>query len=443
MAVSASHFRAIESGQLSLFGAHTGISDDIVLPLVNTEITRREILNWERELIGLYVSDHPLSPVMDLLTQAVSHFSGQLGEASPEEKVRVAGLITRMRTHITKTGKTMGFVTLEDIQGLVELVIFPRNWQKVEGEISVDEIVLVDGRVDNTRAEPKILVDRISTDLSVTTSAEPPPPALRPDRFIPDFDEIPIDPEWSPELEINNGKNGSEDSETAITTELDKGQDNEQNPDSFIPEGQTPLPGVEVTVPRVAISAAPENPAIIGGEKVEDLYEDWDDNDSWGSNSPPPPDGFLHNWEPVQETGVDIEVADKDQGKKTTPEPLSAVDNHETKPIEKGIGEDKSPLPAFILSPKPDDETSTAQMITVILRSTGDKTRDVLRLRRIHGIITSYPGRDRFAIQVYEKNQGFLVEFPNWTTHHCPELISRLNFLVGSENVTVEPIVYQ
>ncbi len=82
-------------------------------------------------------------------------------------------------------------------------------------------------------------------------------------------------------------------------------------------------------------------------------------------------------------------------------------------------------------------------MITVLLRATGDKTRDVLRMRRIYGIASAYPGDDRLAFQVFERGRGYLVEFPNFTTRWCPELISRLNFLIGSEYVRVEPITFQ
>jgi hypothetical protein len=82
-------------------------------------------------------------------------------------------------------------------------------------------------------------------------------------------------------------------------------------------------------------------------------------------------------------------------------------------------------------------------MITVVLRSTQDKTRDVLRIRRIHGTLMSYPGNDRFAIQVFERGRGYLVEFPNFTTGLCPELITRLNLLIGAENVRVDPITFQ
>ena len=59
-------------------------------------------------------------------------------------------------------------------------------------------------------------------------------------------------------------------------------------------------------------------------------------------------------------------------------------------------------------------------MITVMVRSSGDKTRDVLRLRRIHGTIMSYPGNDRFALHVFERGRGYLLEFPNFTTGGLP-----------------------
>jgi hypothetical protein len=82
-------------------------------------------------------------------------------------------------------------------------------------------------------------------------------------------------------------------------------------------------------------------------------------------------------------------------------------------------------------------------MITVILRPTGDKTRDQLRMRRIYRIVFGYPGNDRFAFQVYEYNRGYRIEFPNLTTGWCLELIQKLSFLIGPENVKVEPILFQ
>ena len=79
-------------------------------------------------------------------------------------------------------------------------------------------------------------------------------------------------------------------------------------------------------------------------------------------------------------------------------------------------------------------------MLTVVLRATNDKTRDVLRIRRIHGMITSYPGNDHFAVHVFEKGRGYLVEFPNFTCGVCDELLNRLAHITGADNVRVEII---
>ena len=83
VSVSASHFRAADTGQLSLFGAGTGVTDEIHLVNVS-KIEHREMLNWERELIGLYISDHPLTPYQPTLASLVSYFSAQLSAAQHE-----------------------------------------------------------------------------------------------------------------------------------------------------------------------------------------------------------------------------------------------------------------------------------------------------------------------------------------------------------------------
>ena len=86
--------------------------------------------------------------------------------------MRVAGMIVRIRHHQSKAGKPMGFVTLEDIQGTVELVIFPSTWAKVKELVEYDRIVLVDGRLDLSGGDPKVLVDKMTTDLRVTVSVD-------------------------------------------------------------------------------------------------------------------------------------------------------------------------------------------------------------------------------------------------------------------------------
>ncbi len=166
IAISSNHARAAEAGQLSLFGAATGVTETISLPDVNN-VDRREMLNWERELIGLYISDHPLTPYQQTFTQIVTHFSGQLSEAQNEEKVRVAGLITIVRPYVTKAGKPMGFATIEDIQGNIELVLFPRTWEKFREQLTSGRIIIVEGKADTSNTPPKVLVDNIRTEIKV------------------------------------------------------------------------------------------------------------------------------------------------------------------------------------------------------------------------------------------------------------------------------------
>ncbi len=462
LSVSTSHFRAADAGQMSLFGMHTGVMDEITLPKVTGEISRRETLNWERELLGLYVSDHPLSSVMDVLTNTVTHFSGQLSEASQNEKVRVAGLIIRMRSHQTKTGKQMGFVTIEDLQGTIELVVFPRTWEQVSGKIDFDKIIIADGRVDAQGAEPKVLVDTITTELKVTTSMDPAQPVL--------------------------------------------------------PE--PPDQAVRPSVKPPTLSSTASNPSVLPARATSQVREDFEPEDDWEKDAPPPPEAFPPDWfmdsvkteavavpttktidpvippapvvaaaqtvsvnsttsafEPgltsagpdasttslaVQEEGdsagsveVFLEeepVSYEDEVAKSTPDealPVDAAISPEDRPALQLAGSESASiekpvlLPPYLLSPLSLKDGETVHMITVILHSTGDKTRDVLRMRRIHGIVSTFPGNDRFAFHVFERNRGYLVEFPNFTTGWCPELISRLNFLVGTENVHVEPITFQ
>src|SRR5512142_222133 len=171
VAISSNHFRASEAGQMSLFGGTTGVTESITLPEVNN-VDRREMLNWERELIGLYISDHPLTPYQQTFARIVTHFSGQLPEAQHEEKVRVAGLVTNVRPYVTKTGKPMGFTTIEDIQGNIELVLFPRTWEKTREQLTVGQIIIVEGKVDTSNTPPKVLVDTVRTEIKITDTLD-------------------------------------------------------------------------------------------------------------------------------------------------------------------------------------------------------------------------------------------------------------------------------
>ena len=166
LAISSSNFQAADAGQMSMFGDATGLTETIKIPEAKTAINRRAQLDWERELIGLYVSDHPLSTVMDDLKKHVTHFAQDLNEAKHHEVVSVAGLVTKIRQHQTKNGKPMAFATIEDIQGAIDLVLFPNTWKQYGELVRFDEIIYVRGKADANSGDTKVLVDKVSTNIN-------------------------------------------------------------------------------------------------------------------------------------------------------------------------------------------------------------------------------------------------------------------------------------
>jgi len=106
---------------------------------------------------------------------------------------------------------------------------------------------------------------------------------------------------------------------------------------------------------------------------------------------------------------------------------------------------DSLPLTPFISPPPRTVATEGAgpKMITIVLRGSGDRARDVLHMRRVHGTLISYPGEDRFAFYVIEGSSGYLLEFPNDTTHYADDLKTRLEGILDSSNLRVETITFQ
>ncbi len=74
----------------------------------------------------------------------------------------------------------------------------------------------------------------------------------------------------------------------------------------------------------------------------------------------------------------------------------------------------------------------------VDLHATGDRLRDKLRIRRVHGALIAYPGDDLFALRIFEEKRSYLIEFPNSSTGINDELLARLREIVGEGNIHVE-----
>ena len=149
------------SGQTSLFDL--GASEAAVLerPLpAATEVPVRERLRWEKELLGLYLSEHPMGEVAEQVGQFVTAYSSDLKDESLDgQRIVVGGIVTGVRTVITKAKAAMAIVTLEDLQGSVEVVVFPRLYEQTTMTWRDGEILLVAGRIDHRGEEVSLLAD--------------------------------------------------------------------------------------------------------------------------------------------------------------------------------------------------------------------------------------------------------------------------------------------
>ena len=151
------------SGQVSLFELAAGDSTLLDAPLPQaTEAPTRERLRWEKELLGLYLSDHPLKEIAEAIGPFVSAYSGDLRDESlDQQRVVVCGIVTGVRTVITKARATMAIATLEDLQGSIEVVVFPRLYETTRVTWSEGQILLVSGRVDHKGEEVSLLADLV------------------------------------------------------------------------------------------------------------------------------------------------------------------------------------------------------------------------------------------------------------------------------------------
>ncbi len=166
------------SPQMALFGGG-GAGESSELPMDDDlrdvpEEPARVRLRWEKELLGLYLSDHPMGEVAEQVGLYVTAYSGDLKDESLDgQRIVVGGIVAGVRTVITKARATMAIVTLEDLQGTLEVVVFPRLYEQSAATWQEGAILLVAGRVDHRGEEVSLLADLVRAwDEAVAGGAE-------------------------------------------------------------------------------------------------------------------------------------------------------------------------------------------------------------------------------------------------------------------------------
>ncbi len=217
MKFSADHHRAKDIGQMSLFGGgEISAADSLELAILTSDqrTPQREQLRWEKELIGLYVSEHPLNQVMG----TIQHLSNiQYSETLRREAetfngrpVTVAGLVVAIRPIMTKKGDMMAVITIEDVQGNIDCVLFPRTWADSQEMVVEDKLLIIRGKADSSRGDMQIIVDNISQNFEVAMAADNPIDVWTPDQPVPTISEDEANDTREPDEEMGIEAGGVE-----------------------------------------------------------------------------------------------------------------------------------------------------------------------------------------------------------------------------------------
>ncbi len=172
---------AREVGQMTLFdlGDISLDSASVLHPLPEVaEIERRDLLNWEKELVGVYISSHPLQQLAVDLSGVVTAFCGQISEEMAGQRVSLAGMCADVRQIMTKKGEAMAFVQLEDLQGSCEVVVFPRVYEAAGELLTIDRLVIVRGKVDVRNNKVNVIADEITDYIDRARPIEQTPSVL-------------------------------------------------------------------------------------------------------------------------------------------------------------------------------------------------------------------------------------------------------------------------
>ncbi len=172
-------------GQISLFdmGISQSVAEIKMEYRITPEFTNKELLSMEKEMLGIYISGHPLSEYKELIDKYVNVFTTDLSQATETEqegdgviqqsvelntKIRdgqvaiVAGIIAATKTITTRKNKMMAFVSLEDLYGHMEIVVFPNVYERYRSLLEQDSVIAVSGTISVREDEqPKILCNAI------------------------------------------------------------------------------------------------------------------------------------------------------------------------------------------------------------------------------------------------------------------------------------------
>lgn len=162
------------SGQADLFSmlgdngeSLANLEPEIELAPAPKQNTEKEMLTWERDLLGLYVSAHPLDKYVTYFEEQTVPLS-QIQPNTDGQRATVGGIVLDLRTIITKAGTKMAFVKMEDKTGEGEIIVFPNLYAEMDGKIQIDAVLKIEGKVSardrdgNLKSDAQLIAETIS-----------------------------------------------------------------------------------------------------------------------------------------------------------------------------------------------------------------------------------------------------------------------------------------
>lgn len=373
---STNYHKDLEVGQMNMFGDSVEVDDGLLQNLPEMEEYKpREMLKWEKELLGLYVTGRPVDRHKHIFEKQMLHKIIDLKDptlAKPEQ-VRVAGEIVTIRKITTKNNANMAVLTLEDWHdsaGSIEVVLFPRTYNKVmsyfdekneylqagepEKILAEGEIVAIRGNYDDARGDAQIIADDISIDFEMISA----------EGDIQQFDDsMPVWAYAEQEMPSNT-----------IPPEFD--EETGEAP-------QSPPPTLEPPIPQEAPLPAVQNGYANGANGHHNANGEHKDNErepDWANNKLP------------------LEMPDQQT-------------------VEQG----------------------PPRTIYVYMDASNDANKDRRKLNNLHGRLVQFPGNDHFKIVINRGRKPLIFKFPNHTTSICDALYKDLLEIVGSmDNIKVD-----
>jgi DNA polymerase-3 subunit alpha len=422
MGLSSGAHRAKDVGQFSLFGASMDEDDSALGKLPNLEeAPLREKLAWEKELIGAYVSEHPITRALAQLGDQVTHLSGELTEDLNQQKVTMVGSVVSWRTIMTKKNDPMGFIQLEDVQGVFECVAFPKTWKQTQALWQKDKIVLVRGKVDGASRTPKILLDSATDNLQV----------IEPVKGLGIRDQG---------LGAGQGAGGKGQ---VASSKLQVANDKPSASQPPAASRQTPVAS------RYQLSA----------NEIRNQRSEIEDDGDWSHEIDP----FAGESDelPIDPQGVAIDLPYEQKLEHVFAEPKinyqPKVQEAETKPTPpvppKPIPSSPFKAPAASSTLKPHTEpqplkrngsngngngrhkpTRTAK---IVISRTGDGPTDAARIGEVHRLLQAEPGDDHFCFIIQSQRGQLQLDFPNDSTQLSELLVAQLRSTPGVESVQI------